>query len=699
MSLSVAMKTAASGLVAAQTAIRTVSDNIANVNTPGYVRKQTNQQQLVVNGRGMGVEVTGIERVTDQYLQTASLTASSDSSRWNAISQYLDNAQSLFGDPSGDSFFFSRLDDIWNSFATAADDPSSTLLRGQAVSSMEDFLSEAGRINNQISELGRTVDSQITSDVQRINDLLSQINSLNTDISRANLVNADGSGSENIQSGLVDELATLMNIQVSVRDGGGVTVRSSEGYLLAGDGASSVLAYNRTDATKGYVTIQAADGSGRPRAIEVTGGELRGLMDLRDTKLPGLADQLGEFVARTAEQINRAHNAATSVPAQATLTGRNTGLDDPTVFDHFTGASTVAVVNSSGVVTRQIDIDFDAGTMTVDGAAGPTFTPATFLASLNTALGAQGSATFTNGALSISAASGGVAIDEGTSDKAGRGFSHFFGLNDVIRSTGMSTYETGLTGTDPHGFTPGDTITFRLAQDDGKPLRDVVFTVPAAGDMNSLITALNDNTNGVGLYGQFAMDAKGELTFTGLAPNNATLSVVRDDTHRGATGPSISVLFGLGSLERSRRANNFSVDKAVVSDPTKLAFAKLDLTVAAGQPAIRAGDGTGARGLSEAGDVNTAFSAAGALGDVTMTLTRYASEFGGAIGRDAAAAETRKASAEAVMTEATQRRQAVEGVNIDEELVNLTTYQQAFAASARMIQATNDLFDTLVNMI
>jgi flagellar hook-associated protein 1 FlgK len=82
-----------------------------------------------------------------------------------------------------------------------------------------------------------------------------------------------------------------------------------------------------------------------------------------------------------------------------------------------------------------------------------------------------------------------------------------------------------------------------------------------------------------------------------------------------------------------------------------------------------------------------------------MTLTRYAAEFGGSIGRQAQEAETRKDAAEAVSKEADARRQAVEGVNVDEELVRLTTYQQAFNASARMIQAARELFDVLTNMI
>jgi len=63
------------------------------------------------------------------------------------------------------------------------------------------------------------------------------------------------------------------------------------------------------------------------------------------------------------------------------------------------------------------------------------------------------------------------------------------------------------------------------------------------------------------------------------------------------------------------------------------------------------------------------------------------------------AAVPRITRAEAVQTEAEARRQGVEGVNLDEELVNLTTYQQAFNASARMIQAASDLFDTLLNLV
>jgi flagellar hook-associated protein 1 FlgK len=692
------LKTASSGLNAAQMNLRVTSDNIANVNTPGYVRKQVDQAPLVVGGQGMGVDIQGVRRVTDQYLQLASLTASSDASRWDAFSQYLDNAQSLFGNPGKETFYFSRLDQIFNAFAAAADDPSSSLLRSQGISKVEDFLTETGRINAQINELGETVDARISSNVNRINDLLRQINQMNADISRAKLTSGDASGSENIQSQLVDELSTLMNVQVAQRTNGGVTVRSAEGLLLAGDGKAATLSYNRTDATKGYIAVEPEGGVGFPQPIQISGGEIRGLMDLRDTTLPGMSDQLGEFISRTVEQINAAHNKTTASPPPKALNGRDTGLDLPTAVGGFAGRTTVAILDKDGIVQSRVDIDFDAGTMVPGGA----FTPASFLTSLNTAMGGAATASFTDGALSLTGAGDNrIAIEEGTSAKAGRGFSHFFGLNDLVRSGGMMSYETGLRGTDPHGFTPGQTISFRMAQADGKPIRDMTFTVPPApaNSMNDLLAALNDPATGVGTNGQFSLDSKGALTFSGSAPQNATLSITQDQTQRGASGPSMSQLFGLGVIERNGRASRYQIDAAIAQDPMKLGMATLDLSVAAGKPAVTAGDGRGARLLAAAGDVTTTFSPAGTLGTVSMTLSRYAAEFGGSIGRQAEAAENRKSAAESVSNEAQARREAVEGVNVDEELVRLTTYQQAFNASARMIQAAKELFDVLTNMV
>lgn len=700
-SASSALANATSGLQAAQAALNSISNNISNVNTPGYVRTIVNQQQQVVGGLGQGVQVTGVQRVTNQYLQSAALTAGSDSSRYSVYSQYLDNAQGLFGDPTSSSYFFNLPNQISSAFASAANDPTSSLLQGQALNSITNFLNNAGRINTQIQSLSSSVDSQVTSDVTQVNSLLTQISNLNNTIARSSVGGGDATGSQNQQAQLLTQLSSLMNVNIADNGQGGVTIRSTEGVQLVGTNGASTLTYNSTPGAPGYITAVTPGAPSGAQSITLSSGEIKGLLDLRNTALPGLSDQLGEFVSRTAQSLNAASNASTASPPPASLTGRNTGLDATTAASNFTGQATVAITNSAGVVQQSVAIDFDAGTMTVGGV--PTsFTPATFVSTLNSVLGTNGSASFSNGQLTLAASGGnGVAINEGTSQKAGMGFSQFFGLNDVITANTISTYDTGLTTSDANGFTPGGTITLQVSTGAGNPLRQVTVTVPPATSptMGDLLNALNNNTTGVGLYGAFSLDAQGDLTFTGNAPQNAQVSVVQDTTQRGVGGPSISSLFGLGSTVRSARANAYQVNPTLTANPSLLPFATLNTSVAAGQSAVAPGDGSGALAMSQVGTTSTQFKAAGSLGNVTMTLNAYGAAFSGAIGQAASTADNLSTSATAVQTEANAKLQSVQGVNIDEELVNLTTYQQAYSANARMIQATKDVFDSLLAIL
>ena len=67
--------------------------------------------------------------------------------------------------------------------------------------------------------------------------------------------------------------------------------------------------------------------------------------------------------------------------------------------------------------------------------------------------------------------------------------------------------------------------------------------------------------------------------------------------------------------------------------------------------------------------------------------------------RKADSAASRQQIAESVAAEADTRRSSAEGVNLDQELISMTTYQQAFSASARLVQAGKDLYDVLLQMV
>ncbi len=212
--------------------------------------------------------------------------------------------------------------------------------------------------------------------------------------------------------------------------------------------------------------------------LDLSSGEMQGLINLRNNLLPNVSDQLSEYVSGAVSAINAAHNTASAVPPPQTLTGAATGLDLPTAVSGFTRHDQrVAIVDSSGNLQEQVAIDFTNQTMSVNGGAATSYTsPANFLTALNSALGTYGTASFTNGALSIqaTASTNGVAIADGTppSSRNGEGFSQYFGLNNLISASTVTNYQTGLKATDPSGFPAGQTLTLRVSDASGSEITD-----------------------------------------------------------------------------------------------------------------------------------------------------------------------------------------------------------------------------------
>ena len=703
MSLNAIMNTATSGLATAQTQLRVVSDNVSNVNTPGYVRKIADQQTMTSQGMGSGVEVARIRLATDRFLQAASLNAGAESARQGVRYELYDRIQSLFGDPGGDGFF-SKVDSVFSAFAASAEDPTSSPRRQEALFRTQALFDEASRIGKQIQAVREDADGRIQSAVEKTNSLLTQIEGLNLEIARATAVNGDASGAETAQAALIGQLAELMDIRVAVRPVGGVSIRTGLGTMLAGEGAAT-LGYNRAGTVTGetaFNEIWVTEPGGQKRSLldSVTSGEIKGLVELRDVEAPAAAERLAELVSHMADELNRAHNANSAVPAPTSLTGRNVGQSFETAIAGFTGRTTVAVTNAAGVVQSRADIVFSGGTMTVNGAPAD---PSNFLTVLDGQL-AGATVSFADGRLSITAtAPNGVAIaDDATtpSAKADRGFSHYFGLNDLISTDRPAFYDNGLTVNSLHGFSAGEDLTFRFTGENGGKLRDIEVEIPVgATSVGQLIDRLNDPAAGIGRFGAFSLAADGSLSFTGYGNPPPTLSVLADTTTQIPSGVSVTELFGIGGGVRSSRADGFSLRTDIRQTPSRLALAQLNLSVAPPAASLSPGDGRGALTLADAGERSANFQPAGDSSGGSISVSRYASELSGEIGGKAAAAKNRQQTAGALYTEATARQTAHEGVNLDEELVLMTTYQQAFNASARLIQACKDMYDTLLGMV
>jgi flagellar hook-associated protein 1 FlgK len=68
------------------------------------------------------------------------------------------------------------------------------------------------------------------------------------------------------------------------------------------------------------------------------------------------------------------------------------------------------------------------------------------------------------------------------------------------------------------------------------------------------------------------------------------------------------------------------------------------------------------------------------------------------VGVSVQSARTSSDLSTAASSQAEQARSSQAGVNLDEELVAMTRFQQSYAASTRLIQAAKDMFDILLNL-
>ncbi|NWG47394.1 MAG: flagellar hook-associated protein FlgK [Alphaproteobacteria bacterium] len=717
MSINIILSNAVSGLNTSQAALREIANNVSNVNTPGYARRVVEQQTRTIGGESAGVEIAEIRRVVDSYLQRQVYSASGDAGKYQEMTRLHDKLQALLGRPDEQTSIASRIDSAFSAIAELVVDPASTVSRSNYLFALESMASTVTRLADEVQGLRQEADQLIEDKVTRANAIIQRIDEINPMIASQEVTGGSVAGLRDELDQAVAELSEILDVRIEPQSNGTVNVVTSNGFVLVGGGHVQLSYATPTSVSAGSdlgsiearrVTSGGVPSSAPPQALEpnLISGALSGLIEMRDRDLPAIAQSLGELAGALTDSINRIHNENAAVPAPASLSGRNTGL--LTTDAHgFTGTAQFFVTDSGGSIVRRVDMDFTAGTYSVNGGASVGFggTVGAMVGALNTALGASASASFANGTLSLSASGSGTGVTvlqdtASPADRGGRGFSHFFGLNDALRAYRPAILDTGLTAGDAHGFPGSGQIAMRAVGADGTVLGSNSLTISGT-TIGDLVTALNDPTSGFGSFASFSLDSDGRLTATATGGASVRLEVVSDSTLRGDTALSVSTLFGLGTAAGPERARDLGLVPSLRNTPSALALARpaVDASMMPGARLLAPGDNRGATALQGLLSTKVAFAAAGTLGATTETVSSYAARFLSGISNLAARAEDMTSDAMKLSEAVSLRRDEVQGVNLDEELASLLVYQQAYNASARMIQAAQELFDTLTQIV
>jgi flagellar hook-associated protein 1 FlgK len=480
---------AASAISALKTnsaALGVVANNVANLNTPGYARRIVNQQTLSAGGQLMGVDIATIQRVSNQFLVQEQLAASGAASQYDTMAGLFSQLNGLLGSPGDNQSLATQLTNLSAAFATASQSPTSSAGRTGVMNALNSLAQTFSNVSGTITALRSQVDQQAVNSIASTNTLIKQVYDLNTQI-RAAAAGGNGEPTALIDQRdvVLSDLAKVMGIKTSANADGSVNVSTTDGVNLVSN-TYAQLSYSGTAQNGAYNSITIQDinpangqtiGSAFALDPHLDGGSLKGLIDMRDQVLGGLSQSLGNLAQHTALAFNAQSNANAAYPPPTSLAGRNTGLLSTDGLN-FTGKTTIAVASSSGNLVSRIDVDFNAGTLSVNGGGSVSIgtTVGSFTTALNTALGANGSASFTNGQLSIAATgSNGILVqDDATTPslRGNTGFSQFFGLNDLFKSQVPSITATGLAAGDASGIAAGGVITMSLKGTGGRYRQD-----------------------------------------------------------------------------------------------------------------------------------------------------------------------------------------------------------------------------------
>ena len=241
-----------SGLVNAQNAINVTANNLANVDTPGYVREQvrfsdksyitrvnptirTNMQQ-----NGLGVSVSDVAHARDIFLDKAYRRENGRSefysSMYNAVAYVEDILQEIDGEE-----FKQSVADLWQAFQEFGKDPSNSTNQSLILQKSELFLSRTTSVYSDLQKYQENINEEISDKIDRINEIGKRVNELNYEIMKV-----ESNGLETAMTlrderdYLIDELSGYLNIEAKENSTGQVIIKAEGVTFVDEDGFNKI---------------------------------------------------------------------------------------------------------------------------------------------------------------------------------------------------------------------------------------------------------------------------------------------------------------------------------------------------------------------------------------------------------------------------------------------------------------------------
>lgn len=309
-------------LLAFQRALDTTGHNIANVNTDGYSRQRVEFASRPPalsrsDNIGSGVAVSGVERLTDNYLYTQSLTQGSEFARQDRFHTLAARVDALLSDPT------TGVADSLNRYFEAARgveaEPTSSAARRSLLGAAEQLTTRFNGVNQQFEELNKELNTRLGQLSKEVNTLSGEIAKLNLEIPKAQAATRQTPNDLlDRRDRLVEQLSEKIGITAANQANGSVNVYTANGQALVVGRTVTELTTQANAYDPSRVELAVKRTTGNVVLSDVaSGGDIGGVLDFRREVLDPARSEMGRIAISLGESVNQQHQSGTDLYGNA----------------------------------------------------------------------------------------------------------------------------------------------------------------------------------------------------------------------------------------------------------------------------------------------------------------------------------------------------------------------------------------------
>jgi len=297
-----------SGLAASKTQLSITGHNITNVNTPGYSRQDATQatrspQFSGAGYIGSGTSLVDIRRTYSEFLTSQLRSSTSLNSDVEAYKSQIDQLDSLLaGTTTG---ITPSLQKFFSALQTAAEDPANIPARQLVLAEAEGLSRRFNTVYDRLSEQNNFTNKQMSAVTDQVNRLAGSIGSLNNAIAIAAANGKQPNDLLDARDEAVRQLSGYIGVTVVPQDDSSFNIFIGSGQPLVVGSTVAQLEVVPGQGDPNRHEVQFISGGSRQGITsQISGGELGGLIRYREEVLDSTMNSLGRLALAVSDQVN-----------------------------------------------------------------------------------------------------------------------------------------------------------------------------------------------------------------------------------------------------------------------------------------------------------------------------------------------------------------------------------------------------------